>query len=109
MLKHIRKRNGEVVDFNSDKIKEAISGLHMLFIAAGMGGGTGTGASPVIAKIAKDMGKLYRKLDKWNFYFLSPYQDFERDFGRRADKKRYFYNADIKCSFYTFNGPKPTK
>ena len=55
------------------------------------------------------MGKLYRKLDKWNFYFLSPYQDFERDFGRRADKKRYFYNADIKCSFYTFNGPKPTK
>ncbi len=62
-----------------------------------------------VKQIAKDMGKLYRKLDKWNFYFLSPYQDFERDFGRRADKKRYFYNADIKCSFYTFNGPKPTK
>ena len=34
---------------SADKIKEAISGLHMLFIAAGMGGGTGTGASPVIA------------------------------------------------------------
>ena len=43
---------------SADKIKEAISGLHMLFIAAGMGGGTGTGASPVIAKIAKDMGIL---------------------------------------------------
>lgn len=41
-----------------DKIKEAIKGLHMLFIAAGMGGGTGTGASPVIARLAKEMGIL---------------------------------------------------
>ena len=58
-------------------------------------------------EIARDMGKLYRTLDKWNFYFLSPIETFERDFGRRADKKRYIYNAGIKCSFYSFNGPKP--
>ncbi len=43
---------------SADKIKEAIQGLHMLFIAAGMGGGTGTGASPVIARIAREMGIL---------------------------------------------------
>ena len=60
-------------------------------------------------EIARDMGKLYRTLDKWNFYFLSPVETFERDFGRRADKKRYLYNAGIKCSFYSFNGPKPPK
>ena len=58
-------------------------------------------------QLARDMGKLYRTLDKWNFYFLSPIDTFERDFGRRADKKRYIYNAGIKCSYYTFNGPKP--
>ena len=58
-------------------------------------------------QIARDMGKLYKTLDKWNFYFLSPVDTFERDFGRRADKKRYIYNAGIKCSYYTFNGPKP--
>ncbi len=58
---------------------------------------------------AANMGKLYRSLDKWNFYFLSPLQDFERHFGRRADKKRYLFNAGIKCSFYSFNGPKPPK
>lgn len=60
-------------------------------------------------QLARDMGKLYRTLDKWNFYFLSPVETFERDFGRRADKKRYVYNAGIKCSYYAFNGPKPTK
>ena len=39
-------------------IRAAIEGAHMLFITAGMGGGTGTGAAPVIAKVAKDMGIL---------------------------------------------------
>lgn len=42
----------------TDKLKECLKGLHLLFITAGMGGGTGTGAAPVIAKLAKDMGIL---------------------------------------------------
>jgi len=41
-----------------DSIRQAIDGAHMLFITAGMGGGTGTGAAPVIARIAKEMGIL---------------------------------------------------
>ena len=39
-------------------IRTAIEGAHMLFITAGMGGGTGTGAAPVIARVAKEMGIL---------------------------------------------------
>ncbi len=41
-----------------DDIRSAIDGAHMLFITAGMGGGTGTGAAPVIAKVAREMGIL---------------------------------------------------
>ncbi len=41
-----------------DRIRESIDGAHMLFLTAGMGGGTGTGAAPVIARIAKEMGIL---------------------------------------------------
>jgi len=40
------------------RIRESIQGAHMLFITAGMGGGTGTGAAPVIARVAKEMGIL---------------------------------------------------
>ena len=43
---------------DKDKISEALEGADMLFIAAGMGGGTGTGATPVIAQIAKELGIL---------------------------------------------------
>ena len=41
-----------------EDIRSAIQGSHMLFITAGMGGGTGTGAAPVIARVAKEMGIL---------------------------------------------------
>ncbi|HWU35341.1 MAG TPA: cell division protein FtsZ [Methylovorus sp.] len=41
-----------------DRIAEVIDGADMLFIAAGMGGGTGTGAAPIIAEVAKEMGIL---------------------------------------------------
>ena len=41
-----------------DRIKEELDGADMVFIAAGMGGGTGTGAAPVIAEVAKELGIL---------------------------------------------------
>ena len=41
-----------------DQIAEAIKGAHMVFITAGMGGGTGTGAAPVVAEVAKELGIL---------------------------------------------------
>ena len=43
---------------SADEIRSIIDQAHMIFITAGMGGGTGTGAAPVIAKIARDMGVL---------------------------------------------------
>jgi len=41
-----------------DRIKDLIEGADMLFITAGMGGGTGTGAAPVVAEVAREMGIL---------------------------------------------------
>ena len=43
---------------SSDQIAEAISGADMVFVTCGMGGGTGTGAAPVVARLAKEMGIL---------------------------------------------------
>ena len=43
---------------NTDELTEALKGADMVFVTCGMGGGTGTGAAPVVAKIAKDLGIL---------------------------------------------------
>jgi len=41
-----------------ERVAEAIAGADMLFLTAGMGGGTGTGAAPVVAELAKELGIL---------------------------------------------------
>ena len=51
-------RGREAAELAVEEIRTAIEGAHMLFITAGMGGGTGTGAAPVIARIAREMGIL---------------------------------------------------
>src|SRR5205807_9294408 len=43
---------------DSDKIIEALEGADMVFVTAGLGGGTGTGATPIIASLASEMGAL---------------------------------------------------
>ena len=41
-----------------EEIAEALSGADMVFIASGMGGGTGTGAAPIVAEVARELGAL---------------------------------------------------
>ena len=48
----------QAAEESEDDIRELLRGSDMVFITAGMGGGTGTGASPVVAKIAKELGCL---------------------------------------------------
>ncbi len=48
----------DAAELSAEQIREAIDGAQLLFIIAGMGSGTGSGAAPVIARIAKEMGIL---------------------------------------------------
>ena len=48
----------QLAEESRGRIEDALRGSHMVFIAAGMGGGTGTGAAPIVAEIAKSLGAL---------------------------------------------------
>ena len=48
----------QAAEESREEIKEALKGSDMVFVTAGMGGGTGTGAAPIIAEIAKELGAL---------------------------------------------------
>ncbi len=52
------EKGQKAAEESREEIAAAIKGAQMLFIAAGMGGGTGTGAAPIVAQIAKEMGIL---------------------------------------------------
>lgn len=57
---------------SKEMIKEALSGVDMVFITAGMGGGTGTGAGPVVAEVAKETGALVVAVVTKPFGFEGP-------------------------------------
>jgi len=48
----------EAADFEREHIREVLAGSDMAFITAGMGGGTGTGAAPIVAEVARELGVL---------------------------------------------------
>ncbi len=48
----------KAAEASKDEIKQIVEGANLVFVAAGMGGGTGTGAAPVVAKISKELGCL---------------------------------------------------
>lgn len=57
------------VEETKEEIQESVKGADMIFIAGGLGGGTGTGASPIVARIAKEMGALTVAVVTKPFFF----------------------------------------
>lgn len=58
----------------------------------------------------RDFGKAVRSLPPgWSISLLSSHTEFERTFGKSADKKRKLYNGMIKCDLFQYRGKKPSK
>ncbi|MBO7682136.1 MAG: methyltransferase, partial [Clostridia bacterium] len=50
----------------------------------------------------RTMGQVFPRERGWAYYIISPSEDFEKLFGRRADKRRKLYNGMIKCQYYMY-------
>lgn len=71
-----------------DEIRDQLSGAHMVFITAGMGGGTGTGSAPVVAEIARELGALAIAVVTTPFAFEGPRRMRQAEEGlRRLEDK----------------------
>ena len=64
------KVGAEAAKESQTEIKKKIAGSDMVFITCGLGGGTGTGAAPVIAQIAKKQGDFQKALEMYELYIL---------------------------------------
>ena len=53
-------------------------------------------------RLYRQFGQAAARLQGWKFYLLSSHTEFERAFGRKADKKRKLYNGMIKCDLYMY-------
>ncbi len=62
-----------------------------------------------VEALYRTMGQVFAPLDTWSSYVLTSHQEFERLYGRLADRRRKLYNSNISCTYYQFYGPKPPK
>lgn len=62
-----------------------------------------------VEKLYRDYGKVVARLDDWCAYTLTSVDDFERLFGKKADKTRKIYNGRLECRFYSHLAPPPKK
>ncbi|MGI6365498.1 MAG: THUMP domain-containing class I SAM-dependent RNA methyltransferase [Bacillota bacterium] len=62
-----------------------------------------------VQKLYQEMGRIFAPWDTWSIYVLTSSRDFEKHFGRRADRKRKLYNGRIQCDYYQFIGPPPPR
>lgn len=60
-----------------------------------------------VEKLYRTMGEVFTRLDTWSFFILSAHPEFQKHFGRTADKNRKLYNGRIKCYLYQYMGPLP--
>ncbi len=58
--------------------------------------------APEVEVLYRSMGRCFSKLAPWQIYILTCVPDFERMYGRRADKVRTLYNGMIKCGFFQY-------
>lgn len=60
-------------------------------------------------KLYKDINKCFSQLQKWSYYILTSHEEFEKEFGRKADRRRKVYNGMLRCWLYQYYGNKPEK
>ncbi len=60
------------------------------------------GEAKIVEAISEDFGKLYKSLDEWSVFVITPFKDFQKVFGRKSDKNRKLYNGRIQCYYYQY-------
>lgn len=60
-----------------------------------------------LRKLYEALGERFKELDTWSVYAITSDEEFERYYGKPADRKRKLYNGRIKVDYYQYYGPRP--
>ncbi|MBO5249031.1 MAG: hypothetical protein J6B54_07105, partial [Clostridia bacterium] len=67
------------------------------------------GQEEEVRALYRDLGTVFRSLDTWSCYVITAHPEFEKLFGRKADKRRKLFNGRLPCQYYQYLGPKPPR
>ncbi len=67
------------------------------------------GESTEIQKIHRKLCHTFGTDKTWSVYVITSVDSFERDFGRKADRKRKLFNGDVRVDYYQYFGERPVR
>lgn len=62
-----------------------------------------------VDELNKELGELARSIKTWSYYIITANENFEKNFGKKADRNRKLYNGRLKTYYYQYYGPKPRR
>lgn len=98
-----------LVRFRRQDMRQIESDLPYGFVVTNPPYGQRLGEERDNARLYHEMGVAFSALPTWSFSIICADPQFERAFGRKADKRRKLYNGGIRCDDYQFWGPKPPR
>lgn len=109
IAKYHAKRAGVdgVIKFKVSDVKDFNSNICRGVLMCNPPYGARLGEDSEVKEIYKSLGAVYKNLPDWNAYILCGFPEFERYFGKRADKRKKIYNANIECVYYSYLSSKP--
>lgn len=111
----IAKENAEKAGVEEDVVfairdaKDAKSDHLYGFIISNPPYGERLGEKEEVEAMYSMMGDSFGRLKTWSKFILTSHEEFEKNYGKKADKNRKLYNGKIKCYLYQYMGQKPPK
>ncbi|HBR03850.1 MAG TPA: RNA methyltransferase [Ruminiclostridium sp.] len=99
----------DLVHIQTRDVRELSSKVKYGFIITNPPYGQRIGEKKENNRLYENMGKSFERLSTWSYYIINADSDFEKFFGRKADKNRKLYNGGLLCYYYQYFGPKPPR
>ncbi len=99
----------DIVHLQVRDVKEISSKAKYGFIITNPPYGQRLGEKKENSLLYRDMGQSFKKLPTWSYYIINADPEFEKSFGRKADKNRKLFNGGLLCYYYQYFGPKPER
>lgn len=97
----------DVINFEKKAVQDFSTKKKYGYVITNPPYGERLGEKPEVDQLYRDMGRVFKPLETWSFFVITPHPDFERLFDRVAHKKRKLYNGNIRCDLYQYFGPRP--
>ncbi|WP_027623827.1 THUMP domain-containing class I SAM-dependent RNA methyltransferase [Clostridium lundense] len=99
----------EYIAFQKLDVKDFSSKKKYGFIITNPPYGERIGELKEVECLYRTMGEVFQNLNDWSYFVITSHPEFEKCFGKKADKNRKLYNGRLKCYYYQYFGKGPEK